>query len=94
MTWQLAMQTCKNLNLGGRVWRLPNINELYTLVDYNNSSNSINTLVFPNPSDSFHWSSTTQVNSINNAWRVTFFSGGISSNSKLNVHYVRCVSGP
>ncbi len=93
MTWQLAMQTCKNLNLGGRVWRLPNINELYTLVDYN-YSNNINTLVFPNTENSFYWSSTTQVNSINNAWRLTFNFGTISSNSKLNVHFVRCVSGP
>jgi hypothetical protein len=93
MSWQLAMQSCKNLNLAGRVWRLPNINELYTLVDYN-YSNNINTSLFPNNESSLYWSSTTQVNSVNNAWRLTFSSGGTTPNTKTGVHYVRCVSGP
>jgi hypothetical protein len=93
MSWQLATQSCKNLNLAGRVWRLPNINELYTLVDYNNV-NYINTTIFPNNESSLYWSSTTQINSNANAWRLTFFSGTTTSNTKTNVHFVRCVSGP
>ena len=93
MTWQLGMQSCKNLNLAGRIWRLPNINELFTLVDYSNTNN-INTIIFPNNESSIYWSSTTYISSTSSAWRLTFFTGATTANSKTNVHYIRCVSGP
>ena len=34
VTWEGAISNCESLTLDGGVWRLPNINELKTLVDY------------------------------------------------------------
>ncbi|RHX86928.1 DUF1566 domain-containing protein [Leptospira stimsonii] len=36
--WGQALNTCKTLNLAGRIWRLPNINELRSLLDFTSSA--------------------------------------------------------
>ncbi|WP_166638815.1 DUF1566 domain-containing protein [Paraglaciecola marina] len=62
-------------------WRLPNIKELESLVEFGCHSPSINEGVFPNTSSTYYWSSTTNVfyNGINNgsnrAWVVDFETG-------------------
>ena len=48
MTWEDALAACENLTLGGYSdWRLPNIFELLSLVDYSRSNPAIDTTVFP-----------------------------------------------
>ena len=42
-------------------------------------------------SSSNYWSSTTNVNSTNNAWNVNFNNGNDNANNKNNDNYVRCV---
>ena len=61
MTWQQALDYVKTLNTGGHTdWRLPNVNELNSLVDY---SSSIPALPLGHPFTNvryfFYWSSTT-----------------------------------
>ena len=92
--WQEALSYCENLTYAGyKDWRLPNKNELESLVNstkYNPISD------FPNmPSNSF-WSSSTYIGktsgSIYNAWYADFYIGNVSLNGKDSTsRYVRCV---
>ena len=90
--WKNAIVYCESLTLNGQSdWRLPNINELSSLVDdgkYNPSINSI----FELTSSNYYWSATTVANSSNDAWIVNFDSGSVYYDSlKGYNYYVRCV---
>jgi hypothetical protein len=86
-------------NFGGRSnWRLPNIRELATLVNYGEIEPAINTRFFPNTQSGKYWSiSESAANPSTHAWAVYFASGSVSStdehHSKSTPHYVRAVSG-
>jgi hypothetical protein len=99
-TWSNAINYCEGLTLGGRSdWRLPNINELGSLIDYTKASNpTIDSTAFPNiPASDIYWSSTTNVNNTNTLWVVTFRGGGSSmigtANKNSSPVYLRCVTG-
>ena len=48
MTWEAAISYCEGLSLGGHDdWRLPNTNELQSLVDYTRYYPAIDTAAFP-----------------------------------------------
>jgi hypothetical protein len=91
--WKNAIEYCNELSLGGHNdWRLPNKNELLSIVDY--------TKFFPAIDDSFqyvtsgsYWSSTTNVSNTSYAWGV-YYPGGHSNyydGAKSDSGYVRCV---
>jgi len=90
-TWQEAINRCEALSLGGEDdWRLPNINELNSLVDDTKYDPSIDD-VFQNTASNYYWSSTTHANGSDYAWIVGFNSGYQSVNNKNGNNYVRCV---
>lgn len=96
-----AINHCNALNLAGRKWRLPNINELSSLLDISKSSPpTINNTTFPNTAFSFYWSSTTRSQSSDKAWFIHFGDGNMdtyrydSQSSKSYSNRVRCVAGP
>ena len=96
MTWQDALTNCNTLNYGGHEdWRLPNIKELQSLVDFANISPAIDTDVFLNTQSGRYWSSTSfqKDGEHNDAWIVTFDNGGMDSKNfdKSVTYYVRCV---
>lgn len=65
-TWSAALSYCEALSLGGLTgWRLPNIKELQSIVDYTNETTGLNSLFTFNGYDSntpttgpFFWAST------------------------------------
>ena len=95
-SWSSAISYCEGLTLGGRSdWRLPNINELGSIIDYTKSINpNINSTAFPNTQSNNYWSSSTCAQFTNYAWYVNFVNGGVYDFNKASNGYVRCVTGP
>ena len=98
-TWQGGLSYCEHLILAGHSdWRLPNRNELQTLVDYSRYGPAIDPLLKANTVSSYYWSSTPYAYYTGMVWRVDFYGGGVYNNDKSNSYYVRAVragqSGP
>ena len=91
LSWQAAIDHCEALTLGGHSdWRLPNLNELKSIIDRTKFNPAI-VSGFANTSSSFYWSSTSHASLSNDAWIVLFYSGLQSYGSKDDSHDVRCV---
>lgn len=94
--WSNAISYCEGLTLGGRSdWRLPNINELGSIVDFTKSSNpTIDLTAFPNTAAyGTYWSSSTHSRSLF-GWYVDFYNGRMFDTIKDQYLLVRCVAGP
>jgi hypothetical protein len=73
-------------------WRLPNINELNSLVDFAHFNPSLPSgHPFTNVANSFYWSSSPYANYSDGAWGVNFGYGGDSYSGKSSSYYVRAV---
>ena len=91
VTWEDTLERCESLELDGHSdWRVPNINELTSIVDKSKYSPAIRS-VFENTSSSNYWSASTGESYKYNAWGVYFSYGYMYSNLKGNNLYVRCV---
>ncbi|MBU2572865.1 MAG: DUF1566 domain-containing protein [Elusimicrobia bacterium] len=93
----MALAYCEGLTFAGYTdWRLPNVRELMSIVDYGISNPAINATYFPNTQTAnYYWSSTTALSDTSYAWGVYFNYGGIYSNGKNVNNSVRCVrAGP
>jgi hypothetical protein len=90
------LQYCKNLNFAGKTWRLPNVNELFSIVDVSvGVQPPINTTFFPGtPAGANYWTSTTVQGTPASGWLVSFNSGIIIDSGKGGANLIRCVSGP
>ena len=93
--WCQALEYCENLSLAGHDdWRLPNVRELQSIVDYGRYNPSIDP-VFGALGPFYYWSSTAFDISPDRAWVVNFDYGGVSYDDKGSAIYVRAVrSGP
>ena len=75
-SWCDAMAYCENLEFAGHDdWRLPNVRELQSIVDYGRSGPSVDP-VFTSVA-STHWSSTSHERLPRNAWTVRFLDGEV-----------------
>jgi len=91
MEWQEAIEYCEDLVLGGYDdWRLPNINELKTIIDRSRYNPTI-VSAFEHTGSRGYWSSTTDENGHEGAWFVFFYNGDVYYGSKDVNYYVRCV---
>ena len=89
-----AITDCQTLVIGGNTgWRLPNIKELASIVDYRTNDPAIDVRAFLNTKNADYWSITSNSMVAGFAWAVRFGFSGVSSGSfdKVGNHYVRCV---
>lgn len=93
-TWQGALSYCENLNLANHTdWRLPNRNELQSLVVYSRWNPPVDPLLVATTRTLKYWSSTTYASDTSWAWYVNFYFPQIYAISKTDSHCVRCVRG-
>jgi len=89
VTWQQALAHCEGLSYGGHTdWRLPNKNELASLIHYGKYDPASD---FPNAGTGWFWSSSSLVGGTDDAWSVGFDYGYVSYGSKYSNVYARCV---
>ncbi|MGD9972827.1 MAG: DUF1566 domain-containing protein [Desulfatirhabdiaceae bacterium] len=94
INWKASVAYGEGLSLGGHAdWRLPNTNELRSLVDYSRYFPAIDISYFPDTMASSYWSSTTLANYTYYAWSVNFNHGEGYNHNKSDSHYVRAVRG-
>jgi len=104
-TWANALSSCAvTMNSGSgfagyKDWRLPNLRELLSIVDYGAAAAPfINKTAFPNTQSNYYWSSTPSevfpASAL--AWDVTFTDGSVNGHGRTVATYcVRCVrNGP
>ena len=84
MPWETAKEYCAKL--GGR---LPEVNELQSLVDYSKRSPAINADVFKDTKSSWYWTGTEVAGFSVLAWIVYFSNGYVGYYSKGTSSYVR-----
>ena len=78
-TWQQALEYAEGLTLAGYTdWRLPDRNELQTLVDYSRYEPSVVPLLAAETVSSAYWSSTTHATFPDSAWLLHFSNGSIA----------------
>ena len=96
MSWYDAIYNCENLDYAGYSdWRLPNIRELQSLVDYGRYGPAIDYYTFPNVQTSGYWSSTLYEGYDYYAWLVYFYDGSMNNCPRDYYYnnYVRPVRG-
>ncbi len=92
--WNAAIDWCNNMVFAGYDdWRLSNIKELQSIVDYGTYSPAIDTTYFFNIKLDYYWSSTTYDGGTSQAWVVNFESGGGVVVFKSHYCYVRAFRG-
>ena len=93
-TWQDALDyvACLNTNsyLGYADWRLPDVNELESLVnaDQSNTATWLNTQGFSHVQFQLYWSSTSYAADGSHAWFVDMFDAFVNDVNKTNIFYV------
>jgi hypothetical protein len=98
LNWQEALQAADDSVLAGyNDWRLPNVNELLSLVARDRMSPSINQEVFPGTLTGNHWTSSPSPqdssNSSGRSFYVNFTFGYDSTTPRNNTKWVRLVRG-
>lgn len=87
-----ALSYCTGLVLADmQDWRLPNIKELKSIIDYDVASPSINHSVFSTTNPQDYWTATLWAVDNNSAWYVDFSDGLVSAIGKTSSYHVRCV---
>lgn len=98
LTWSSALNLANAAtDAGFSDWRLPNADELLSLVETGCANPAINATVFPRSVSSWYWSSTTALSSSptspSRAWGVSFQFGQTSELGKSGFASVRLVRG-
>jgi hypothetical protein len=90
-TWTAALTSANDLTLCGFTdWRLPNVNEIESLVNSEVASQAtfLNTQGFTGVQANYYWSSSTYGGNVTAAWIISMNTGSVESTVKANSYYV------
>jgi len=92
-TWQEALDYIRTLNSGNHLgrsdWRLPNVNELESLVNKQpNLAEWLQAQGFRNLQVDYYWTSTTYASYPRYAWSVDIYGGIVAGHDKADVYFV------
>lgn len=91
-TWQEALLYCESLTWAGESdWRLPNVEELTSIVDDQLVNPSVDVLNFPSTPATYFVSSSTMAVATAGVWAVSFGDGTVDSDFKTKTYNIRCV---
>jgi len=85
-----SWEKCESKSLYGKSWRLPTLDELYSIVNYQHVKPSLNTEIFSKMQNRYYWSD--DAFSETQAYVVGFSIGSVATSKKENKSYFRCVS--
>lgn len=94
MSLESAKKYCSNFNLRGSGWRVPNLDELRSIVDKTNFFPTIAdafTKTSMMESNSMYWSTTPYIGNSGAGWLVGFWAGGEHYSTNEFKANVRCV---
>lgn len=93
LTHQKAVQYCKSLNKSTKQnWRLPTIQELFTIIDFNKKRPAINSNFYNTDRSGAYWSSTKEFKSDEiKYWTVDFYKGRVTTDKSSEAQFTRCV---
>ena len=90
VTWAEALRYCEDLDFAGHDdWRLPNVRELQSIVDYARHGPAVDPVF--SVESKWYWSSSSYNLAPGHAWNVGFDYGGVSRDRKGYDYYVRAV---
>ncbi len=90
LTYEAAIKYCEDLDLYGRTWRLPTLEELYGIVNYNYIKPSANKKIFGPMARKYYWTETEFGSDA--AYVVGFSVGSVATSDMNNKSHFRCVS--
>lgn len=93
-SWRLAVKAGEESNFANHTdWRLPDRDELASIIEQRCFSPAVNEAIFPNTSSNWYWSSTLDPHYSFVAWYITFYNGradsGFRTDSNGRVRLVR-----
>lgn len=92
LSWQAAMRRARTSRFGGHAdWRLPDRDELMSLLQRRCHGLDIDGVAFPNTPPGRFWSATPATYYPGSAWRVHFGTGDMDYGTKRQSAYVRLV---
>ncbi len=90
LTLEKAREYCENLDLAGLEWRLPDIDELFGIVNYNYTKPSVNKAIFGHMHHKYYLSD--DEFGQNRIYLVGFAVGSVATGPKSEHYYFRCVA--
>jgi len=94
LSWERAVTYCENLSLQGNKWRLPNKEELVSLIKKDRIEPAIDKIFLNKRVTGFtYWSATESGDNSKFSWGVSFEKGWIGGYSQKYSLKVRCVRG-
>jgi len=102
VTWEHALIFVKGINdntypncgASQTDWRLPNVKELQSLIDFSNTGPALpSSHPFTGVQTYYYWSSTTYATNTTRAWFVGLVNGYVNDGNKANTYYIWPVRG-
>jgi len=92
LSWSAALKEGATQGYGGYDdWRLPNKNELESIVEGRCQAPAINVKIFPLTPSAYYWSSSPYAGVSHGAWSIDFGYGGVNASVKSGKIHVRLV---